>query len=98
MTLTNQQYQSARLALLAIFFAMGVGIISAATRFAEIKQQIGANDAVFGYALALGTLGGISGNALSRKIIPRFGSRVVILVAASAMPATVAGFGYARSP
>lgn len=98
MTFSPTSYQAARKSLLAIFFAMGVGIIAAATRFAEIKTQIGANDAIFGYALALGTLGGISGNTLSRKLISSFGTRKIVLVGTTAMPITVAGYGYARSP
>lgn len=98
MTISTGQYQAARRSVLAIFFAMGVGIIAAATRFAEIKAQIGTNDAVFGYALAFGTLGGISGNALSRKLVAHFSTRRIVLIGATAMPITVAGFGYAPNP
>jgi MFS family permease len=97
MNLTISHYEKARVSVTAVFFAMGVGVMAAATRFAEIKTQIGVGDAVFGYALALGTLGGLTGNALSGIAISRVGTRKVVLVSATAMPLAVAGFGYAQN-
>lgn len=98
MSLTSLQYEKARVSITAVFFAMGVGVMAAATRFAEIKTQIGADDAIFGYALALSTLGGLTGNALSGIVISRIGTRKVVLFSVTAMPIAVAGFGYAQNP
>jgi MFS family permease len=65
----------ARFALYFVHIAMGLAIMAPATRFAEIKEALGVEDAVFGYALALGSLGGIIGNALATKFIARLGTR-----------------------
>lgn len=71
---------------------MGLAIMAPATRFAEIKSALGVDDALFGYALALGSLGGIIGNGLATTFIARIGTRralqtfgIVMIVVATLM-------------
>jgi MFS family permease len=73
--LSSEVVNKARFALYFVHIAMGLAIMAPATRFAEIKEALGVEDAVFGYALALGSLGGIIGNALATKFIARLGTR-----------------------
>lgn len=67
-----------RVALNFVFASMGLASMSAATRFADIKDAVGVGDAIFGYALAAGTIGGITGNFLSHRFIHKFGNTFVI--------------------
>lgn len=97
MTVSAEQYLLARKSVTAIFFAMGVGVMAAATRFAEIKTQTGASDALFGYALAFGTIGSLLGNSASSHLTSRFGTRKVILLGASGMPISQGLLGSATS-
>lgn len=71
---------------------MGLAIMAPATRFAEIKSALGVDDAMFGYALALGSLGGIIGNGLATTFIARIGTRralqsfgIIMIVVATLM-------------
>ena len=59
---------------------MGLAIMAPATRFSEIKEALGVGDAIFGYALALGSLGGIIGNALATKYIAKIGTKRALQV------------------
>lgn len=73
--LSIETVNRARLALYFVHIAMGLAIMAPATRFAEIKAALGVDDAIFGYALALGSLGGIIGNGLATTFIARLGTR-----------------------
>ena len=67
--LSSETVHKARLALYFVHIAMGLAIMAPATRFAELKSALGVDDALFGYALALGSLGGIISQALGWKSV-----------------------------
>jgi len=89
--------QKSRLALNFVFASMGLASMSAATRLAEIKDAVGVGDAIFGYALAAGTIGGITGNFLSHNFIHRFGNTKVIRLFGLLMMTSVAMQSQAQS-
>ncbi len=89
--------QKSRLALNFVFASMGLASMSAATRLADIKDAVGVGDAIFGYALAAGTIGGITGNFLSHRFIHRFGNTVVIRIFGLIMMTSVAMQSQANS-
>lgn len=78
--LSNETVNKARLALYFVHVAMGLAIMAPATRFSEIKEALNVDDAVFGYALALGSLGGIIGNAFATRFIAQIGTRRTLQV------------------
>lgn len=93
MSLTPSDFARARISLLAVFASMGFAISSAATRLAEIKQQLDVPDSVFGYALACTTLGSLTGNALAHRLIVRWSSRRITQVFCSLMMLSVGLYG-----
>ena len=92
------EIKNSRLALNFVFASMGLASMSAATRLAEIKDAVGVGDAIFGYALAAGTIGGITGNFLSHHAIHRFGNTLVIRVFGLIMMTSVAMQSQATTP
>ena len=86
-----------RVALNFVFASMGLAIMSAATRYAEIKEMAGVGDAVFGYALAAGTIGGLTGNFLSHRFIHALGNNLVIRIFGFIMMTSVAMQSFASS-
>lgn len=87
-----------RIALNFVFASMGFASMSAATRLAEIKDAVGVGDAIFGYALAAGTLGGLTGNYFSHKVIHHLGNNLVIRIFGLLMMTSVAMQSQAKSP
>lgn len=86
-----------RIALNFVFASMGLATMSAATRYAEIKEMAGVGDAVFGYALAAGTIGGLTGNFLSHRFIHVLGNNLVIRIFGLIMMTSVAMQSFASS-
>lgn len=86
-----------RIGLNFVFASMGLAAMSAATRLADIKEAVGVGDSVFGYALAAGTIGGLTGNFFSHRIIHWFGNNFVIRVAGLLMMTSVAMQSQANS-
>lgn len=87
-----------RIALNFVFASMGFASMSAATRLAEIKDAVGVGDAIFGYALAAGTLGGLTGNYFSHRVIHHLGNNLVIRIFGVLMMTSVAMQSQANSP
>lgn len=87
-----------RIALNFVFASMGLASMSAATRLAEIKEAVGVGDSIFGYALAAGTLGGLTGNYFSHRVIHRLGNNLVIRIFGLLMMTSVAMQSQATNP
>lgn len=68
--------RSAR-ALRWIFFATGIPVGSLVPRLAEIKSALGADNAAYGTAIAIGGAGSMLGSWLGGRVTHRFGSRAV---------------------
>lgn len=73
----NNPYESARKAVQWGFFFMGVPVGMLVPRLAEIKAGIGAADASYGTAIAIGGLGAMIGNAFGARLVHRFGSKPI---------------------
>lgn len=86
-------FSRARVGLLLTFAAMGFASSSAATRLAEIKGHLGVSDSIFGYALALTTVGSFVGNTFAHRIALRLGTQRVVQIFGVLMMSSVALYG-----
>ena len=73
--------RATRMALSALFLLNGVGIASWAAHVPFIKQRFGFSDALLGFALLSMSLGSVVTLLGGGRLIARFGSRLVIIVA-----------------
>ena len=71
----NNPYESARKAVQWGFFLLGIPVGALVPRLAEIKIAIGASDAGYGSAVALGGFGVIVGNYVGSRMAHRYGTR-----------------------
>ncbi len=75
--MTRTPYEAASRALRWIFFAMGMPVGVLVPRLAEIKLHVGADNAAYGSAIALGGAGAFIGTYLGSRLVHTFGSRPV---------------------
>ncbi|MDH3681635.1 MAG: MFS transporter [Acidimicrobiia bacterium] len=80
------------------FFVNGVVFSSFIPRLPEIRTEIGVSLGGLGLLLTLGSLGGLVGSALCGRLIERFGSRTVLVLAAAGMVVTLPVIGFASAP
>ena len=73
----NNPYESARKAVQWGFFFMGVPVGVLVPRLAEIKAGLGAGDASYGSAIAIGGLGAMVGNLIGARLVHRYGSKPI---------------------
>ena len=70
-------FPSAARSIRWVFFAMGVPIGTLAPRLAEIKAKLGADNAAYGTAIAIGGAGSMLGSWLGGRLTHRLGSQTV---------------------
>lgn len=96
-------YLKAQRAVKYAFFFMGMPIGILIPRLAEIKQGLGAADAAYGTAIAIGGMGALLGNYLGSRIVHQIGSRqtvrfsIILLLAtnvANALAPSVSWFAF----
>lgn len=74
-------YPSAARAIRWVFFSMGVPIGTLVPRLAEIKAHLGADNAAYGTAIAIGGAGSMLGSWLGGRLTHAIGSRSVARMA-----------------
>ena len=97
MTGTPEQFERAVISARLVMFSMGIAIIAASTRFAEIKVAIGADDQTFGTVVAISALGGLTSTTFSARLADRFGTKRLIEVAGVVMMVAAGSYGFARN-
>jgi MFS family permease len=71
------------IAVVAIFYTMSVGMTAVFTRMPEVKQLLGVDSAQLGILLLAGAAGSMSTLPFSGKLIARFGTKPLIMLALS---------------
>lgn len=86
-----------RIALSIFFFIQGIVFASWASRIPDIKTSLGLSDAALGGLLLALPAGQLAGMALSGYLVARFGSRLIMLIAAFLYPGSLLLLGAAPS-
>jgi MFS family permease len=86
-----------RLALSVFFFIQGLIFASWASRIPDIKESLHLSDAALGGLLLALPAGQMAGMALSGYLVSRFGSRLIMLIAAFLYPGALVLLGAANS-
>ncbi|GEP97388.1 MFS transporter [Chitinophaga cymbidii] len=86
-----------RLALSVFFFIQGLVFASWASRIPDIKEQMRLSDGALGGLLLALPAGQMAGMALSGYLVSRFGSRLIMLIAAFLYPGGLILLGAANS-
>lgn len=86
-----------RLALSVFFFIQGLVFASWASRIPDIKESLHLSDAALGGLLLALPAGQMGGMALSGYLVSRFGSRLIMLIAAFLYPGALILLGAANS-
>lgn len=86
-----------RISVSAFFFIQGLVFSSWASRIPDIKDALHLNEAVLGSVLFALPVGQLSAMALSGYLVSRYGSKLVLTVAALLYPAALVGLGAASS-
>lgn len=86
-----------RLALSVFFFIQGIVFASWASRIPDIKESLRLSDAALGGLLLALPAGQMAGMALSGYLVSRFGSRLIMLIAAFLYPGSLILLGAANS-
>ena len=84
-----------RLAVGTFFFLQGLVFASWAARIPDVKQALGLNEAQLAGVLFAIPVGQMSAMALSGYLVSRFGSRRMLLLAASLYSGTLVALGFA---
>ena len=74
-----------RRALNLLFWPFGIGAMSTATRFPEIRDQLNINNGTFGTYLSLGAIGGVISFILVGHIVHSVGVKPIVFVAATGL-------------
>ncbi len=77
------------LAVAALFFVNGSAYANFLPRIAEVRDGIGASNALLGTALLGAGFGGLFGSFFVARLLDRFGSKRCVLVGASIVPLTI---------
>jgi len=74
-----------RRALNYLFLPFGIGAMSTATRFPEIRDQLNINNGTFGTYLSLGAIGGVIAFILVGHLVHSIGVRPIIFISATGL-------------
>ena len=74
-----------RRALNFLFLPFGIGAIASATRFPELRDQLGVNNGTFGTYLSLGSIGGVIAFILVGHWVNSFGVRPIVMLGSTGM-------------
>lgn len=94
---TPEQFERALISARLVMFSMGIAIIAASTRFAEIKVAIGADDQTFGTVVAISALGGLASTTFSARLADWVGTKRIIEVSGVVMILAAGSYGFARN-
>jgi MFS family permease len=95
MTTVTVSKKAHRIAVAAFFFIVGLSFMSWASRIPEIKLMLGLNEAALGSILLALPLGAVCSLPISGFLVAKYGSRKVILIAASCYPLVLILLGLA---
>ncbi|CAL1520917.1 MFS transporter [Chitinophaga sp. MM2321] len=87
-----------RIAVSALFFLSGLCFASWASRIPDIQQALGLNDAGLGSVLLALPVGSIISLPVAGMLVSRFGSKQVLIIAATAYGALLPLLGLATAP
>ena len=85
-------------ALPVYFFLVGFLPANWLVRVPDVKEQVGATASALGLALLCGSLGGLAATLLAGRLCVRFGTRRVLVVAATVLSTVLVLPGLAGSP
>jgi MFS family permease len=74
-----------RSALNLLFWPFGIGAMSTATRFPEIRDQLNINNGTFGTYLSLGAIGGVVAFILVGHLVHSVGVKPIVFLAATGL-------------
>jgi MFS family permease len=74
-----------RRALNLLFWPFGIGAMSTATRFPEIRDQLNINNGTFGTYLSLGAIGGVVAFILVGHLVHSVGVKPIVFLAATGL-------------
>jgi len=74
-----------RRALSLLFWPFGIGAMSTATRFPEIRDQLNINNGTFGTYLSLGAIGGVISFILVGHLVHSVGVKPIVFLAATGL-------------
>jgi len=74
-----------RRALNLLFWPFGIGAMSTATRFPEIRDQLNINNGTFGTYLSLGAIGGVISFILVGHLVHSVGVKPIVFLAATGL-------------
>ncbi len=93
----NPPLQRTVWALAAVFFSNGLVYASYVPRLPEIRDQSGVSLTVLGLALTAGSLAGLVGSFFAGIVIPRFGSKRIVVVGGALYAVALPGIGFSSS-
>lgn len=93
----NPPLQRTVWALAAVFFCNGFVYASYVPRLPEIRDQTGVSLTVLGFALTAGSLAGLVGSVFTGVVIPRFGSKRIVVVGGALYAIALPGIGFSGS-
>jgi len=87
-----------RRALNLLFWPFGIGAMSTATRFPEIRDQLGINNGTFGTYLSLGAIGGVVAFILVGHLVHSIGVKPIVTIAATGLFVSLGLVPHIQSP
>jgi MFS family permease len=87
-----------RRALNLLFWPFGIGAMSTATRFPEIRDQLNINNGTFGTYLSLGAIGGVISFILVGHLVHSVGVKPIVLLASTGLFLSLGVVPHIQSP
>jgi MFS family permease len=87
-----------RKALNLLFWPFGIGAMSTATRFPEIRDQLDINNGTFGTYLSLGAIGGVISFILVGHLVHSIGVKPIVVIAATGLFLSLGLVPHIQSP
>jgi MFS family permease len=87
-----------RRALNLLFWPFGIGAMSTATRFPEIRDQLDINNGTFGTYLSLGAIGGVISFILVGHLVHSIGVKPIVVIAATGLFLSLGLVPHIQSP
>jgi MFS family permease len=87
-----------RRALNLLFWPFGIGAMSTATRFPEIRDQLDINNGTFGTYLSLGAIGGVISFILVGHLVHSIGVKPIVVFAATGLFLSLGLVPHIQSP
>jgi MFS family permease len=87
-----------RRALNLLFWPFGIGAMSTATRFPEIRDQLNINNGTFGTYLSLGAIGGVISFILVGHLVHSVGVKPIVFLAATGLFLSLGVVPHIQSP